>query len=248
MIALLIALSLSIPAQEEKFVFPNELETSLMLNSLFKNDVSAKQEIFDRFYGFPESSWPEHVQEVLLEIINRYYKYPEYYEKRIQYPQLKTWCPDGECMAQVLEMAIWQKNVRFAPHIAQELGSGWLAINGMASLGEEGFPYVLTKLDEQGWGTQWGAAKTIGVLLEANAPFLYEGENRRLAMEGLIKMAGHEMEAVRMDAIGVLRYFHEPKVVNLLTTIRRNDPFTLEGQFPVRLKAQEALEFIAQRR
>ena len=245
MIALLIALSLSLPAQEGKFVFPNELETSLMLNSLFKNDVLAKQEIFDRFYGFPESPWPEHVQEVLLEILNRYYTPPNFHQK---WDLISSWCLESECLAQALEMAVWQKDAKFAPFIASQLGSGWLAINGMASLGEAGFPYVLTRLDKQGWGSQWGAAKTIGILLEANAPFLDEGENRRLAMEGLIKMAGHEMEAVRMDAIGVLRYFHEPKVVNLLTTIRRNDPFILKGEFPVRLKAQEALEFIAQHR
>lgn len=245
MIALLIALSLSIPAQEGKFVFPNELETSLMLSSLFKNDVSAKQEIFDRFYRFPESPWPEHVQAVLLDILNRFYMYPAFHQK---WDLISSWCLEGECLAQALEMAIWQEDVKFAPFIAQELGSGWLAVNGMADLGEVGFPYVLAQLNKEGQGVQWGAAMTIRVLLERSEPFLNKGVNRDLAREGLIRMAGYSGGRSRLSAISVLQHFDESEVVALLTTMSRNDPFTLEGRFPVRLKAQEALKFIAQRK
>ena len=163
MLFFLIILNTSLPTQEtfgwHHKSYPSELESSLMLNKLFKNDVLEMFDIHSELYGLPKAPWPKHVQEVLLYIMNKYYIERKYYTWSNQVKELS---PDGEHIAEMLEMCVWQKDARFAPLIAQELGSGWLAIDGMTALGEPAFGYILTQLNRQGQGVQWGAAMTLG--------------------------------------------------------------------------------------
>lgn len=243
MLTLLIALGLlfsGTASGQRTTTFPSELEASAMLDELFKNNVAEMQKIHDAFYRLPKSPWPEHIQEVLLELINRYYMDRQLYNK--YEAQTKAWCPEGECMGQMLEMATWQTDPQFAPYLAQKLNSGWLAVRGMAELGEPGFKHVLKGLDIS--GRKWGAVRTLEIWFDTGEPFLDKPEYREPAKRALIRMATDNGERVRDLGIGVLKYYDEPEVVSLLTSISQNDPFTLNGGFPVRAKAREALKYI----
>ena len=211
---------------------------------------SLAYEIADRLYHLPEEPWSEDHKRLLLRVLNRHQEI----RAALRSNRLVIWegtVPKdrGHYAGNMVQMASWQKDPRFIPFIADHIGGGVLPERSLADLGKSAFSAVMDNLNARydGWSNQDGAVGVCEIWLANRIPFLQNGEKRERLKTELFRMSRVAVENTRMRAIDGLRYFNEPEVIARLEDMSRNDLFTLDGKFPVRARAQEALKFMRAR-
>ncbi len=224
-----------------KRTFPNELTISLWENHYYKSTPENYHKVVNQLRVLPHEPWPERLKVLLLDMINKHHINGKYR----QLPKLGG-C--GEAYMVVTDMAAYQADVRFVPFLMEYLGMGGLTIpKSLAQIGKPAFQPVLKALYRNDLEFRPGAAaKTIDLMFEHNWPFLQDEVNQYLIRQGLLHVIGQEpYYFVKGQAVEALRHVGDKTVVELLTAMSLTDITQHEdGSFPVRMKAQQALQYI----
>ena len=226
-------------------IYPDELQVSIWRNQIFKGDALKMHEISLELHRLPREPWPEHVKALLLDIVERYYIDNKYLSWR---DVIKSVNKCGEHRVEILEMVSWQEDVRFIPFLAQRLGAGHLGARALSAIGEPAFDAIVKGFYRDGWpSTQSGAALACEWMLEKELPFLQQANYRERMKAGLIYIAQSGDNYARARAIEALKYIGDKGIYTLINTMSRNDLYMINGRFPVRSRAQEALKFMRAR-
>ena len=147
--------------------------------------------------------------------------------------------------ANLLELAAYQKDARYVPFIASQLGSGLLSVDAMYLVGEPAFEATLEMLKQEhdGWSSQSDALRVFEAWLKKQASFIQSGPKRQLLKQRLLRVAQESHDSMKGRAIGVLKYINEPDVITRLTSISRDELLANN----VRASARASLEFLNNR-
>ena len=223
---------------------PSEQQFRVWQDSITKGNVQVMYETSYKLYRLPFKPWPESARKLLLTIIEKY----DAFEAAITEGKPIDWTGKpvdlGHYLGDLVEMATWQADSRFVPFLAENLGGGTLPARGLAAIGEPAFDQVIQELHRDGWSSQRGAAKALELMLKADLPFLRAGAKRDRARESLLRVARSRYYLSRKRSIDALRYFNNKAVFALLDSLSQHDMYTIDGRYPVRKRAQEAMHYI----
>ena len=151
----------------------------------------------------------------------------------------------GEISGNLYEMMSWQDDPRFI-HFQADFAGGLLAARGLARIGEPAFEAVIKAFEVKGYSSViFNAAKTIELMMQTEDSFLRTDLTKyTIARSTLLRIAQNGTSTARAGAIDALRYFPDNEVSSILETISRTDPRMVNGRYPLRARAQEALEFM----
>ena len=126
------------------------------------------------------------------------------------------------------------------------INTGWMAIEGLAALGERAVPEVLKVLDSPEGDHRRGALLTLGRIAERAAQSGISGARLSEIRSALVRVARDTDPWVRSSAIVALRPFGDDEVRQIVQAIARTDPYSvMRGGvevFPVRAAARAWLE------
>lgn len=231
-------------------ILPTVQEMREWETGLDQGKNSLVYEVADRLFHLPKEPWTEDGKRLLLKVLNRHQEIrkalknnrPVIWEGRVPRDR-------GHYAGNMVEMASWQKDPRFIPFIADHIGGGGLPEESLANLGESAFDAIMINLTKRfdGWSNQDGAASVCEIWLRNKVSFLHSGQQRERLKQELFRMSIAHVPFARINAVRVLRHFDDRDVFTHLEVISHNDNFTIGGQFPIRSRAQEALQFIRAR-
>ena len=140
------------------------------------------------------------------------------------------------------EMVSWQDDPRFIKFQSTFWGGG-LASRGLARIGEPAFETVINSFERKPIPLE--AVRTLANMMQKEDSFLHRDPVKQLlAQRALIKAVHVDYKPMRLWAVDALRYFPNAEVFTLLETISRGDPWVKNGKYPLRTRAQQALEYL----
>ncbi len=246
-ICLLVACLCGSSVNAREGAYPSDQQIQAWKDQISEENISVIYSVADKLYGLPREPWSEPLRVILLNLIERHTAIREALQRGQELnwgdPKFKkVWL--GEYAGNLVEMATWQADRRFILFLGEHIGGGMLAARGLAAIGEPAFDMVIQKLRRDGWSSQQGAAKALELMLKADLPFLRAGGKRDHARESLLRVARSKYDFSRMSSIDALRYFNDKAVFALLDSLSQHDMYTIDGRYPVRKRAQEAMQFI----
>ena len=203
--------------------------------------------LMEEMYHLPQEPWSESLRQILLKMTTTYKQMlkDRAAGKPIIVPDFVASDKCGEIDGYLYDMVIWQKDSRFL-FFFQNFGLGGAAVDGLAGIGEPAFEAVIKAFDREGYAVLHDkAAKTLDLMLQEEDSFLKTNlQKRAIAKQVLVKVARTGDWVNRASAIDALRFFSDVEVSALLETIRQTDSWQVNGQYPLRERAQNSLEYL----
>ena len=150
-------------------------------------------------------------------------------------------CQDYDSI--LYEMVSWQDDPRFIEFQSTFWGQG-ISARGLARIGEPAFETVIASFDRDPFFVE--SIQTLENMMEDKDSFLHKDHAKRAqAQQALIKALHFKGKTAQLGAAYALRYFPSHETIVLLETISLNDPWMeVNGRFPLRSRAREALKFM----
>ncbi len=141
------------------------------------------------------------------------------------------------------------KNVRAVDALLPTLGTGMIAVEGVAALGEAAIPGALQALETAGRYGRAGAVRALGIMA-ANREELSLSDTAMTAIErGLLRALNDESDLTRQFAVRSLRPFSSDRVRKAMIELAQSDPDMVirDGRpvYRVREEARAWLEYHA---
>ena len=202
--------------------------------------------LMHEMYYLPETPFSEPLKQILLQMGTAYKELIRAQRKNepVILPDKVARDRCGEISGNLYEMMSWQDDPRFIDFQANYAG-GLLAARGLARIGEPAFDTVIKALQVEGYpSVPYSAAKTIELMMQKEDSFLRTDLSKHtIARNALMAIAHSNDSTIRIGVIDALRFFPGGDISDLLRTISLTDPRMVNGRYPLRARAQEALTF-----
>ena len=223
--------------------YPLGQQLNVWQTMIAQEDFRTAYGLIDSLYRLPREPWPEPLRAILLKICDLHMARVD--SIRSGYQIERDPKVEGESIGNLYEMVVWQADRRFIPFLA-DFGGHLLSSRGLAAIGEPAFDVVIEALHRSEYpSAQFAAAKALELMMEKEHGFLRPGqEKREIARKALLRVVRSEDELARMGAIDALKHFPDQEIISLLDSLSQHDTYTVNGRYPVRKRAQEAMQFI----
>ncbi len=209
--------------------------------------------IMDEMQNFSLKPWPEPLRQVLLKMAITFKQMSKDRAagKPIILPDKfgPRGIDDGKCDGEIddvlIEAIVQQKDPRFL-FFFKDWGLGGWPGDGLAGIGEPAFETIIKGLNRKNSvDAPYQASRALGLILQEENNFLKTDlQKREIAKRALINLAQNHGRPGQFGAISTLRFFPSTDVIKVLETISLTDPYRSGGQFPLRVRAQESLEYL----